>query len=366
MALQKCQIMTQFDMSFNIDSQVIPQSICILKLSALGDVVHALTVIRAIQKQWPECKITWVCGAFEYKLLSLIDNVEFIVFNKKDGYRAYVDLYKALKGRKFDVLLHMQVAARANIASLLVKAKIRLGWDRKRSRDLHHLFINRSVEQVVMQHQQDGHLSFVKSLGLSIENPQWNLPVTKVARDFVEQHVVKDKPLLVISACSSHALRNWRAESYADVADYAIDRYGVQVVLSGGPATIEMEMAEKIENRMKNSVINLVGKDTLEQLLGLLDRADVVIAPDTGPAHIANAMGTPVIGLYACTWSLRSGPHDSLEYCVDKFEQACEKYIGKSARDLFWGTKIEREGVMDLISVEEVCQKIDEVLQDQV
>ncbi len=343
----------------------VPESICILRLSALGDVIHTIPVVRAIQDQWPECKITWICGSFEYKLLKLIDNVEFIVFNKKEGFAAYRKLGKTLKERKFDVLLHMQVAFRANLASLYIKAGTRIGWDRARSRDMHHWFVKESVESVSMQHQQDGFLSFAKASGLSIEHPQWNLPVTSDARAFVEEHVDKHKPLLVISACSSHALRNWHADGYASVADYAIDRYGFQVVLSGGPAAIEKEMAEKIVSSMKNSVINLVGKDTLEQLVGLLDRADIVIGPDTGPVHIANAMGTPVIGLYACTWSKRSGPYGSIDLCVDKFEVAAEKFLNKPATDLFWGTKIEREGVMDLISVEDVCQKIDKVMQEQ-
>ncbi len=73
---------------------------------------------------------------------------------------------------------------------------------------------------------------------------------------------------------------------------------------------------------MKGSCINLVGKDTLEQSKALLERADLVISPDSGPAHIASALGTPVIGLYAATWSKRSGPYNSLYLCVDRFEAA--------------------------------------------
>lgn len=340
-----------------------PESICVLRLSALGDVTHTIPVINAIREKWPNCEITWICGAFEYKFLHLIENINFIVFNKKDGIKAYLKLKKQLKGRKFDVLLHMQVALRANLASLCVNADVRLGWDRKRSRDLHHLFINHSVPEATMQHQQDGFLSFAKSLGISIDKPCWDLPVTTGAKSFVEQYIDSQKPLLVISACSSHALRNWNAGAYAAVADYAITTHGMQVVLSGGPAAIEIEMADNIISHMKQPVLNLVGKDTLEQLLGLLERADVVIAPDTGPAHLANALATPVIGLYACTWSLRSGPYGSLEYCVDKFELATEQFLGKSARQIFWGTKVEQPGVMDLISVSDVIEKLNKLMK---
>jgi heptosyltransferase I len=342
-----------------------PESICILRLSALGDVSHVIPLVRQIQTQWPECKITWVCGKFEHKLLQLLPGINFVAFDKKAGWRAYYSLWKTLCKQRFDVLLHMQVAARANIASRMISAKIRLGWDIQRSRDLHHLFINHSVPAAKMQHQVDGFLSFGKTLGLQPALPQWNLPLTQKARAFVQNHVQAGKPLLVISACSSHALRNWRAEAYAQVADYAVERYGFQVILSGGPASIEVEMAQSIQQRMTQPVLNLVGQDTLEELLGLLDAADVVISPDSGPAHLANALAVPVIGLYACTWSRRSGPYNSLDYCVDKFEQAAEQFLGKKAEDLFWGTKIEKPGVMDLISVEEVCRQLDKLVEDK-
>jgi len=104
--------------------------------------------------------------------------------------------------------------------------------------------------------------------------------------------------------------------------------------------------------------VNLVGKDTLEQSKALLSRASVVISPDSGPAHIASALGTPVIGLYAATWSKRSGPYNSLGLCVDRFEQAARDYRGKEATELRWGTRIEEPGVMDLIQPEDVIERL--------
>ena len=341
-----------------------PEKICILRLSAIGDVTHVLPVIRAIQQQWPETEITWICGAFEYKLLKIIKNIRFVTFNKKDGLKAYFELWKKLKKNKFDVLLHMQVAARANIASLGIKADIKLGWDKSRSRDLHQIFINHSVAAVRQQHQVDGFLSFARSLGVYVDEPVWDIPVTQGAQDFAEKYVDKDKPVLIISACSSHTFRNWVAERYAILADYAIDKYNMQVILSGGPAKIEVDMANEILSHMKHSALNLVAMDTLEQLVGLLSRATLVVSPDSGPAHLANALGVPVIGLYACTWSKRSGPYNSLHYCVDKFEVAAEKFCNQSANVLRWGSKIEEQGVMELIKTDEVCQQLDQVMMD--
>ena len=342
-----------------------PKRICILRLSALGDVVHTVAVVRAVQKNWPDCEITWICGSFEHKLLKLIDGIDFVVFNKKNGFSAYLKLRNDLKGKTFDILLHMQVAFRANIASLFVRAPVRLGWDRQRSRDLHQLFINHSVESSSMQHQQDGFLSFVTALGVPVTEAGWRLPITNNAKAFADAHISAVHPVLLISACSSHVLRNWSAEKYAAVADYAIEKWGFQVVLSGGPSAVEQDMANAICHHSKHQLINLVGKDTLEQLLGLLNRADIVISPDSGPAHIANALGIPVIGLYACTWSRRSGPYNSLTYTVDYFEQATEKFLNQTAQSLPWGSKVERAGVMDLISTDTVIESLNRVVVER-
>jgi heptosyltransferase I len=342
-----------------------PEKICILRLSAIGDVTHVVPVIRAIQQQWPETEITWVCGKFEYKLLKIIKNIRFICFDKKTGLKAYLELWRSLRDDQFDVLLQMQVAARANLASLGIKSKLKLGWDKARSRDFHQLFINQRVDEITQQHQTQGFLSFARGLGLNVTEPDWQIPVTENAEKFAEKYVDKDRKVLIISACSSHKLRNWSAERYAELADYAIERHGMQVILSGGPSDIEVNMAKDIATSMQKKSLNLVGMDTLEQLVGLLAKATVVVSPDSGPVHLANAVGVPVIGLYACTWSKRSGPYNSLQYCVDKFELAADKFLKQSADSLRWGKKIEKPGVMELISVDEVCGKLDLVLKDK-
>ncbi len=340
-----------------------PNKICILRLSAIGDVTHVIPVVRAIQEKWPDVELTWVCGRLEYKLLQAIEGVRFVVFDKSKGVKSYLELWKTLKTDQFDILLHMQTAARANIASLGIKAGLKLGWDKARSRDFHQLFVSHSVPAATQQHQVQGFLSFARALGIDADEPVWDMPLTDSALSFVETYVKEDKPLMVISACSSHVMRNWRAERYAQLADYAINEFGMQVVLSGGPSQLELDMASQIESHMHHAATNLVGKDTLQQLCGLLHRASVVVSPDSGPAHIANAMGTPVIGLYACTWSRRSGPYGSLEYCVDKFDEAADKFLHKSVDALPWGTKIEKPGVMDLISVDDVVDKLNLIMR---
>lgn len=336
----------------------VPRTICILRLSAIGDVTHVVPVVRAIQKYWPETKITWVCGKLEHQVIAGIEGLRLIPFDKKAGWRGYRDLRRTIAAERFDILLHMQVAARANLVSTLIKAKVRIGWDRARSRDLHQCFINRRVEPAARQHQVQGFLSFARALSLEADEPVWDLPVTPESREFAEQRLPGGQPTLMISPCSSHASRNWPAGRYAAVADYAIDELHMRVALVGGAGGLEAQTGRAIQQAMHNDAINLIGKDTLQQSLALLRRARVVLSPDSGPVHLANALGTPVIGLYASTWSKRSGPYNSLDLCVDKFADAARQYLGKNPEELRWGTRIEKPGVMDLVQVDEVTERL--------
>jgi len=340
-----------------------PERLCILRLSALGDATHTLPVVRAIQDHWPGTRISWIIGKLERRLLGDLEGVEFIVFDKRGGWAEVTKLRAALRERRFDVLLHMQVAARANLLSRLIRAPLRLGWDRGRSRDFHHWFSNCQVAAVPFQHQVQGFLEFPRALGIRVDTPRWDLPITAAADDWAAQQLPGDQPTLLISPCSSHALRNWRPAYYAAVADHAAGQLGMRVVLSGGPSALERETAQAIEAAMGTRCINLVGKDTLEQSKALLHRAELVLTPDAGPAHIASALGTPVLGLYAATWSRRSGPYNSLDLCVDHYEEAARRFRGKQASELRWGHRIEEPGVMDLVQPAEVIERLEYALQ---
>ena len=340
-----------------------PDSICIVRLSALGDVTHAVPVVRAIQQQWPQTRITWICATLEHKLLAALDGINFIAVDKKSGWRGYYRLWRTLAGQRFDIMLQMQTSARANFTGAVVKADIKLGWDRLRARDFHRFFMTHSIPQTRFEHQLQGHLSFARSIGLEAAEPEWNFPVSDDAIAFVDALIPADKRVLLISPCSSHVHRNWRAERYAAIADHAIEDHGMTVVLSGGPSALEASVGQAIESAARGSLINLIGKDTLPQLAALLQRADVVLSPDSGPVHLANALGTPVVGLHACTWSKRSGPYNSLDLCVDKFSEAARQYRGTTPELLRWGTRIEEDGVMDLVEIAEVRDRLEQALQ---
>ena len=238
-------------------------------------------VVRSIQDHWPGTRITWIIGKPEHRLLRGLEHVEFIEFDKRGGWRAVNELRRKLRDRSFDVLLHMQVAARANLLSKLIRAPLRLGWDRARSRDFHAVFVRQQVAQVPFQHQVQGFLEFPRALGIRIEEPHWHLPIEAEAMHWAENQLGNRQNILLINPCSSHPLRNWQADRYAAVADYAASQLGMSIVLSGGPGTLEIKMGAAIEHTMQSPCLNLVGKNTLEQSKALLKKATLVISPDS-------------------------------------------------------------------------------------
>ena len=346
-----------------------PRSICILRLSALGDVTHVLPVVNALRAAWPDVAIAWVIGKSEQKLLAGLPGVEFIVVDKASGWDGLRALRQRLAGRRFDALLLMQLALRANLLSTAVHADLRIGYDTARSKELHGLFVNRRIpphhgDPRTAIHVLDALASFVVPLGLPVSAPVWNFPISAEARAWAAEQLPGAQPTLLVSPCSSHALRNWMPSRYAAVADHAIAR-GHRVVLCGGRSDSERQMADTILAAMKHPALDLTGRDTLQQLPALLERADIVLSPDSGPVHIANAVGTRVIGLYACTDPRRSGPYSDLRWTVDRYDAAARKLLGKPAVELRWGTKIERAGAMELIEVDAVIDAFERCAADQ-
>jgi heptosyltransferase I len=207
--------------------------------------------------------------------------------------------------------------------------------------------------------------SFCEPLGLRQADVAWDLPVPDDAHAWAHAQWPDDGTrTLLVSPCSSHVRRNWRAERYAAVADHAAAR-GWRIVLCGGRSALERDTTDAILAAMQAPALDLVGKDTLKQIPALLARADLVMTPDSGPMHIANAMGTKVLGLHAASNPARSGPYSDRRYCVDRYDDAARKFLGKPASALAWGAKIEFDGVMDLVTVDDAIAAFERYQSDR-
>ncbi len=339
---------------------------CLLRLSALGDVTHVVPLVRTLQAARPDTPIHWIIDKAGHKLLDGLPGVTFHAYDKKSGMAGVKELRRQLPPGRFEALLQMQVAFRANLLSAFIPAERRIGYDRSRSKDLHGLFINERIPDRPGIHVLDAIGSFCEPLGLRQTEVSWDLAVPQSAYEWAAAQWQDDgRPVLMISPCSSHVRRNWYADRYAAVANHAAQR-GWQVVLCGGRSELERSMADAIQAQLHTPALDLVGKDTLKQLPALLARANLVMTPDSGPMHIANAMGAKVLGLHAASNPNRSGPYSDRRYCVDRYDDAARKYLAKQASDLKWGTKIEFDDVMELITVEDGIAAFERYVADRV
>lgn len=347
-----------------------PDSICILRLSAVGDVCHTLAVVRAIQHQWPQTKLTWIIGKLEATLVGDIPGIQFIIFDKAKGWRAYLDLRRQLKNQQFDALLHMQISIRSSIASRFIHSPIRVGFDRERAKDFQWLFTNVEIAAKARQHVLDGLFEFASTIGITTDEksrqPQWDIPIPKESVDFLKQNIPQDKPYIVISPCSSARFRNWRnwsVQGYAEICDYVAERYGLLTVLTGGPSDTEKKYGEQISHLTKSSPINLVGKSNLKQLLAIIKSSRFIISPDSGPAHMATTVNTPVVGLYVTSNPARTGPYLSQRWVINKYPEALKEETGHTVDEVLWGTRVRNPEAMQRITPLDVKSKIDELLE---
>ena len=340
-----------------------PASICLLRTSAIGDVTHVVPLVRTLQQAWPQTSLTWVVGKLERKLIGDLPGVEFVTFDKVAGWAGMRAVHTALRGRRFDALLQMQVAMRSNLLSVGIKADRRVGYDRARAKDLHGLVINERIPARTGEHVLDAIGSFCEPLGLKQTSVRWDIPIPDEAHAWVAEQLPGDTPTLLVSPTSSHVLRNWRAERYAAVMDHAAAR-GWRVVLIGGPSASERTMADAVLAACQRTPLDLTGKDTLKKLLALLGRAQLLLTPDSGPMHMANAVDTKVLGLHAASNPERSGPYSDRRWCVDKYDEAARKYLGRPASEIPWGSKIEKPGVMDLIGVDDVIERYEAAVRE--
>jgi len=336
-----------------------------LRLSALGDVTHVVPLVRTLQAAMPGTPLHWVIDKAGHKLLDGLPGVQFHVYDKKTGLAGMRALRREFPAGGFQALLQMQVAARANLLSAFIPARRRIGYDKSRSKDLHGLFINERIPDRPGIHVLDAIGSFCEPLGFKQTEVSWDLATPPEAHQWARAQWDDDgRPVLMISPCSSHQRRNWYAERYAALADHAASQ-GWRVVLCGGRSELERSTSDAILAAMQHPALDLVGKDTLKQLPALLARANLVVTPDSGPMHIANAVGCKVLGLHAASNPARSGPYSDRRYCVDRYDDAARQYLHKPAAELKWGTKIEFDEVMSLITVEDAVAAFERYRTDR-
>jgi len=326
--------------------------IAIVMMSALGDTIHVLAVINALKRHAPQCRITWILQPLSASLVRGHPSVdEIIEFSPQAGAGAWLRLRQQLRGRSFDVVLDLQVAIKAGLATALLNAPVKIGFDIRRSRDLNWLFTTHRILPHANQHVLDQYFEFLQYLGVPHDVVEWKLgPWSHELAWAHEFRQSLGRPAAAIVVGSSNPEREWPAERWADVVDVLDQQYGLQPVLVGGSSARERSAEQIIGLRARHKPLSTLGCD-LRKLVAILDASVLVLTPDTAPLHMAVALGRPVISLMAASDYRRTGPYRSFEdLVVEKFRDPGDPAGIISER---------RDGRMQRIAVADVAAKIE-------
>jgi heptosyltransferase I len=285
--------------------------VCIVLLSGLGDVVHGLPLVNALKDDDPSRRITWVVEPMAAPLLAAHPSINrVVVYRKKEGIWGIRRLARELgEGGKIDLTLNLNVYTKSVWPTLLSRAQHRLGFDRRRAFEGVWLASNHHLEPRPRAHTADMFLEFAEHLGLSVERPEWRIALADEERTAQAEFFAafEGRPVATIVPASATAKKDWPAERWARVADALAGDFGFRVVLAGGPGEREQRIAREIMERSSAEPVWALG-DSIRRLTWILAASDLVLAPDTGPVHVARAFEVPVIGLYGHTNPWRVGP----------------------------------------------------------
>ncbi len=337
-------------------------NIVLVRFSALGDVTLVVPAVRNLQRVFPDATITWITSPLAYSLLQGLPGVHFEVFEKPKTLADYRAFYRAFSQRTFDVVLAMQANLRINLLYPALHAPIKIGFDRIRAREGQWLFCNRAIP-FANGHLLDSFLSFAEQLGAASAPVTWDLPIGGAEKSWAQEQLKHlPRPLIAIHPVASKMERTWLFERYAEVMQTAVQKWHGGFVLTGGNAPSEMDFCARLASNAPPNPLNLCGRTTPKQLAALLAQADVLLAPDTGPVHIATAMQTPVVGLYAVAPPSLSGPYGRQEFIVNRYPEAVRKFLNKDPQHIKWNTRVHHPEAMALIQAADVVKQLARVL----
>ena len=324
-------------------------NILIVKLSAIGDVIHTLPALNAIRKHYPDARVTWLVEEDTSALVKGHAALNRVLISKRkswlEGLRGpsrwtnVKEIYRFIRevrDTRYDLIIDFQGLLKSGVLIALSKGKRKVGFGKgMEHQEFSYIFLNERIPAVNMDnHALIRGIMLLDAIGIPCHDIEYNLPVQAQNREFMDslllQHGIKNSKLLVaINPVAKWDTKLWANSKFAELADRLVKQYDASVVFTGSQP--DRSTIQDIVSRMETQATNLAGETTLITLAALYEKADFIISTDTGPMHIAAALGTPTVALFGPTAPWRTGPFGSVHQvirveleCNPCFKRQCE------------------------------------------
>lgn len=318
-------------------SRLTPQRICLIKPSALGDVVQTLPLLPVLNRRYPEAKISWVVNR---ELRDLVDGHpnlhESIPFDRRGGWSAWITLLSTLRQRRFDLTIDLQGLLRTGVMTAATGAAVRVGLQTAREG-------SRYTTNCVIPDTPRNMSAFARYwrlaevLGLGDMPAESFVQYSAADAEWADHQIARlPRPIFAVHPGARWVTKRWPTLKFAELMSRAQKMWAGSVLILGSKAErpdaeqMEQEYRERTKSAGTPPVVNLAGQSTLKQLSALLSRVDFAISNDSGPMHLAAGLGTPTLGLFTCTSAVRSGPpgdrHEmvsTMVACAGSYHKIC-------------------------------------------
>ena len=337
--------------------------ILIVRLDRIGDVILSTPVIRAVRDAYPDSHIA--CMVRPYALDIVRGNPcldEVIVYDKDAAHKSFwktVRFAADLRKKKFDLAILLHPTNRTHLIAFLAGIPVRVGYDKKLSALLTKRIPH--TKQLGLKHEVDYALDMLRCVGIEPRDRKLCIPVheeseRKVKAVFASNGIRESDTVIAVHPGASCPSKRWSAERFARVADRLTEGYNAKVVIIASEK--DRAFGDKVASLMKGPSLNLSGKTSVADLASVLRRAKLFISNDSGPVHIACAVGTPVVDIFGRNdrglSPRRWGPTGANDVVIHK-EVGCEVCLAHNCK---LGFKC-----LDAITVDEVVEAGERILR---
>jgi lipopolysaccharide heptosyltransferase I len=328
------------------------REILVIKPSSLGDIIHALPAIGSIRKRFAQARISWLVKP---EWADLLKDHPFIdeVISSPFSWGSLPELIRSVRRRPFDLVIDLQGLFRSAFLGFLTTASFRIGFSEGRE-GAPWFYTDRVTVPEEIPHAVDRYRTVAKALGASLQEVNFGVTsssdsIISVNRLLKEVGLSESDPYAVIHPTARWESKKWPGESFAKLGDWLVEEKKMPLLFIGSQG--EREEVDRVLSTMRRAATNVAGKTTLLESAELIKRAQFLICNDSGPMHLAAAVGTPVFALFGPTDPGKVGPYGAGHSVIQK-EIDCLGCVRSRC--------VRQNQCMKAISIEEVQQTLEE------